>query len=153
MKTRSLVRNRTLVLALFAAALVAPAVLVRAADKEKNVDTELAKHMEVIEKGMKKLKKSLKDSKENDASATTAAEMKKAASECLKEVPVMAKKVPEGERAKFVENYKKDMTNFIAEVGKLEDAVKAGKNEDALAIHKKLGDLEDKGHEKYTSDE
>jgi len=35
----------------------------------------------------------------------------------------------------------------------LEDAVKAGKNDEALAIHKKLGDLEDKGHEKYTTDE
>lgn len=155
MKTLSQVRFRTFVFALFAAALLAPAALVMAAeDKEKkSQDTELAKHMEVIEKGMKKLKRSLKDAKENDASAATAAEIKKAASECLKEVPVMAKKVPEGERGKFVESYKKDLTSFIAEVGKLEDAVKAGKNEDALAIHKKLGDLEDKGHEKYTSDE
>jgi len=155
MKTLSHVRFRTLLLALFATALLAPTASVMGAEEKekKSQDTELAKHMEVIEKGMKKLKRSLKDSKENDASASTAAEIKKAASECLKEVPVMAKKVPEGERAKFVENYKKDMTNFIAEVGKLEDAVKAGKNEEALAIHKKLGDLEDKGHEKYTTDE
>jgi len=155
MKTLSHIRFRTLVLALFAAALLGPTALVMGAEEKekKSQDTELAKHMEVIEKGMKKLKRSLKDSKENEASAATAGEIKKAASECLKEVPAMAKKVPEGERAKFVENYKKDMTNFIAEVGKLEDAVKAGKNEEAVAIHKKLGDLEDKGHEKYTTDE
>jgi len=146
---------RWLVLVALAAALIAPGASVRAAEEKekKSQDTELAKHMEVIEKGMKKLKKSLKDSKENEASAATAAEIKKAASECLKEIPVMAKKVPEGERAKFVENYKKDMTAFIAEVGKLEEAAKAGKNDEALAIHKKLSDLEDKGHEKYTTDE
>jgi soluble cytochrome b562 len=154
MKTLAHVRLRTFAVALFAAALLAPAVLVRAADDEKkSEDTPLAKQMEVIEKGMKKLKKSLKDSKENEASAATVAEIKKAASACLKEVPVMAKKVPEGERAKFVENYKKDMTAFIAEVDKLAEAVKVGKNEDAVAIHKKLSDLEDKGHEKFTSDE
>jgi soluble cytochrome b562 len=155
MKTLLNVRFRTLLLAVFAAALIAPGSRAVAAEEKekKSQDTELAKHMEVIEKGMKKLKRSLKESKENDASAATAAEIKKAAGECLKQVPVMAKKVPEGERAKFVENYKKDMTAFIAEVGKLEDAVKAGKNEEALAIHKKLGDLEDKGHEKYTTDE
>jgi soluble cytochrome b562 len=156
MNTLSNVRFRTLLLALFVAALIGPAALVWAADPEKekkSQDTELAKHMEVIEKGMKKLKKSLKDSKENEASAATAADMKKAATACLKEVPVMAKKVPEGERAKFVENYKKEMNALIAEIGKLEDAVKAGKNDEALAIHKKLGDMEDKGHEKFTSDE
>jgi soluble cytochrome b562 len=137
-----------LVLALFAASLLLQAGLVRADE-----DTELAKHMEVIEKGMKKLKKSLKDSKENAASGETAAEIKKAAAACVDLVPVMARKVPETDRAKFVENYKKDMAAFIEAVDKLSAAVKDGKNEEALAIHKQLGEMEDKGHEKYTADE
>jgi soluble cytochrome b562 len=138
----------SLITALFAAALLVPAAAVRADE-----DTELAKHMEVIEKGMKKLKKSLKESKENDASAATIAEVKKAATGCVDLIPVMAKKVPEAERPKFIENYKKDMTAFIAKVDALAAAVKAGKNEEALAIHKALGEMEDKGHEKYTSEE
>ena len=148
MNTISNVRCRSLVLALFAAALLMPAYLARAAD----ADTELAKQMEVIEKGMKKLKKSLKESKENEASAATVAEIKKAATVCLEQVPAMAKQVPEAERAKFIENYKKDMTAFIAQVDKLAGALKAGKNEEALEIHKAMSDMEDKGHEKYISE-
>ena len=55
MNTHSNVRFRTLMLALCATALLAPAATLRADD------TELAKQMEVIEKGMKSLKKTLKD--------------------------------------------------------------------------------------------
>jgi soluble cytochrome b562 len=145
MNTKTLPR---LVLALFAAALLMPAALVRADE-----DTELAKHMEVIEKGMKSLKKSLKNSGDNAASGETVAGIKKAAAGCVELIPAMAKKVPEAKRAEFVANYKKDMGAFVAELDKLAAAVKAGKNEDALAIHKALGEMEDKGHEKYTSEE
>ncbi len=147
------VRSRHLLLALLALALcLSPAAFVSAADKEKkeSEDTELAKHMEVIEKAMKKLKKSLKSADENAASATTVAEMKKASEACVELIPAYAAKVPEAKRAEFVESYKKEMKEFIVEVDKLADAVKAGKNEEALTIHKKLGELEDKGHEKFT---
>ena len=127
------------------ALLLAPAAAVRADE-----DTELAKQMEVIEKGMKKLKKSLKSADENAASAATVADIKKAAVASKDLIPALAAKKPEGERAAFTAAYKKDMEAFIAEVDKLDEAVKANKNEEALAVLKKLGEAEDKGHEKYT---
>jgi soluble cytochrome b562 len=105
-----------------------------------------------MEKGMKKLKKSLKVADENAASAATVAEIKKASEACIDLIPAYAAKVPEAKRAAFIEDYKKEMKEFIAELDKLADAIKANKNDEAIAIHKKLGDLEDKGHEKFTPD-
>ncbi len=139
--------SRNLILSLVAAALLlAPATSVRAADDE----TELAKQMEVMEKGLKKLRKSLKSSGENPASLETIAEVRKAGVAAKALVPAMASSVPEAERAKFVEAYQKDMDVFIAQVDKLGAAVKAGKNDEAQTIFKTFKKMEDDGHEKYT---
>ena len=119
------------------------------AKKKKDKDTELQKHMEVIEAAMKKLRRSLPKSEQNAESLKQIAEIQKAAKACVDLIPAMASTVPAGERDKFVASYKKDMEAFIGEVGKMEQAVKDGKNEDAVEIHKKLKELEDKGHEKY----
>jgi len=117
--------------------------------KKKDKDTELQKHMEVIEAAMKKLRRSLPKSDQNAESLKQIADIQKAAKACVDLIPAMASTVPAGERDKFVASYKKDMEAFIGEVGKMEQAVKDGKNDEAVEIHKKLKELEDKGHEKY----
>ena len=117
--------------------------------EKKKKDTELQKHMEVIEASMKKLRRSLPKSDQNAESLKQIGEIQKAAKACVDLAPAMAATVPAGERDKFVAAYKKDMEAFIGEVGKLEQAVKDGKNEQAVEIHKKLKDLEETGHEKY----
>jgi soluble cytochrome b562 len=149
-------RKQTLSL-LFAAAIVAAPVITftsftapaTAAD-EKKLDTPLQKHMEAMETEMKSLRKSLKKSEETAASLKSIENLKKESQACVALIPDMAKSVPEAERAAFTAGYKKMMEEFLAEVDKLETAVKAGKNEEAVEIHKKLKKMEDKGHEKYT---
>jgi soluble cytochrome b562 len=79
--------------------------------------------------------------------------VKAAMEACKKLVPAMASSLPEADRAKFVESYKKDMDAVIAEMGKMEKAVKDGKNADAQAILKKLSEMEEAGHEKYIKDD
>ena len=154
-------RTHALAVLLGAAVLTAPAALVFAppaacaADEkkgEKGEDTELQKQMEVIEAGMKKLRKSLRSADDNAESLKTIADIKKAAVASKDQVPAMASTLPEAERAKFVAAYKKDMEAFIAEVDKMEASVKAGKNDEAAEVHKKLKELEDAGHEKYTKE-
>jgi len=117
--------------------------------KKEGKETELQKHMEVIEAAMKKLRRSLPKADQNEESLKQIAEIKKAAAACKDLIPAMASTIPAGERDKFVANYKKDMDGFVASVDKMEAAVKAGKNDDAVDIHKKLKELEDEGHEKY----
>jgi len=117
--------------------------------KKEGKETELQKHMEVIEASMKKLRRSLPKSDQNAESLKQIAEIQKAAKACVDLAPAMAATVPAGEKDKFVAAYKKDMEAFIGEVGKLETAVKDGKNDEAVEIHKKLKELEETGHEKY----
>ena len=121
--------------------------------KEKKVpdlDTELAKQMEIIDTGMKKLRRSLRKPESNKDSLETIEKVHKAAVKSKDLTPAMAAKVPEAERAKWVENYKKDMAAMIKTVEEMRDAVKDGKNDKALELHQSLKKQEDKGHEKYT---
>ena len=121
--------------------------------KEKKVadlDTELAKQMEIIDSGMKKLRRSLRKAESNKESLETIEKVHGAAVKSKDLVPAMAAKQPEAKRAESVAAYKKDMENTIKTIEQMRDAVKEGKNDKALEIHKTLKTQEDKGHEKYT---
>ena len=101
-------------------AFVAPAV---AQDKEdaksqvKDLDTELAKQMEVIDEAMKKLRRTLRKAESNTESLEWIDKMEKAGVKSKDLAPAMAAKMPEAKRAEFVEKYKKDMEVFIKTVG------------------------------------
>lgn len=116
----------------------------------KDLDTELAKQMEVIDEAMKKLRRTLRKAESNADSLEWIDKLEKASVKSKELVPATAAKVPEAERAKWVEAYKKDMDIFIKSVGELRAAVKAGSNDKAQEIYKTLKTHEDKGHEKYT---
>ena len=118
--------------------------------KVKDLDTELAKQMETIDEGMKKLRRSLRKPESNTESLEWIEKIEKAAAKSKDLIPARAAKVPEADRAKFVESYKKDMDAFIKAVGEMKAAVKDGKNDKAQEVYKTLKTQEDKGHEKYT---
>lgn len=124
-----------------------------AADEKKHEDTELAKQMEVIEEGMKKLRRTLRSADSNTESLEWIGKIEKASAKSKDLIPVKAAKIPEAERAKWVESYKKDMDAFIKSLGELKGAVKDGKNDKAQEVYKTLKTHEDKGHEKYTESE
>jgi soluble cytochrome b562 len=118
--------------------------------KVKDLDTELAKQMEVIDEGMKKLRRTLRKAESNKESLEWIEKIEKASTKSKDLIPALAAKKPEAERAKFVENYKKDMEAFIKGVGEMKAAVQDGKNDKAQEVYKNLKTQEDKGHEKYT---
>jgi hypothetical protein len=153
-------RTRTIAMVMLSAMVGAPAGMqvARAAaaaqdDKEKKVadlDTELAKQMEVIDSGMKKLRRSLRKPESNKESLETIEKVHAAAVKSKDMTPAMASKIPEAERAKWVAAYKKDMEAMIKTVEEMRDAVKDNKNDKAQELHASLKKQEDKGHEKYT---
>jgi len=116
----------------------------------KDLDTELAKQMEVIDEAMKKLRRTLRNAEGNKQSLEHIDKIEKAAAKSKELIPALATKKPEAERPKFVENYKKDMDTFIKSVGEMKAAVQAGQNDKAQEVYKTLKTQEDKGHEKYT---
>ena len=141
------------VLALVMAAVVAALSFGPAVARADEKETELQKKMEEVETGLKKLRRTLRNTAQNEESLKTITEVKAAMEACKKLAPSMASSLPEADRAKFVEAYKKDMDVAIAEIGKMEKAVKDGKNDAAQESLKKLKELEDAGHEKYIKDE
>ena len=152
-------RIKTLAVVVMSALVGAPAGLpfARAAaqdeGKEKKVadlDTELAKQMEIVDSGMKKLRRSLRKAESNKESLETIEKVHKALVKSKDFTPAMAAKVPEAERAKWVESYKKDMEATIKTVEELRAAVKDNKNDEAQKIYATIKKQEDKGHEKYT---
>ena len=123
------------------------------ADKEKKVadlDTELAKQMEVMDSGMKKLRRSLRKPESNKESLETIEKVHAAAVKAKDMTPAMASKIDAAKRAEWVAAYKKDMEATIKTIEEMRDAVKNNKNDDAVKIHATIKKQEDKGHEKYT---
>ena len=116
----------------------------------KDLDTELAKQMEIMDESMKKLRRTLRKPDSNPDSLVLIEKLEKACVASKDLVPAMAAKIPEAERAKWVEAYKKDMEVTIKTVGEMKAAVKANNNDKANELYKTLKQQEDKGHEKYT---
>lgn len=135
-----------------AVAALAVAALLLAPAAVRADDTELAKQMEIIDGSMKKLRRTLKAADQNAESMKLIEEMKKASIASKALIPVMAKDVPEAERAKFVAAYQAAMDVFIAEVDKLAAAVKENKSEAAQEIYTKLKEMEDTGHKQFTKE-
>jgi soluble cytochrome b562 len=118
--------------------------------KVADLDTELAKQMEIMDKGLKKLRRSLRKAESNAESLKTIEDVHKAAVKSRDLTPAMAAKKPEAERAKFVEGYKKEMDAVIKNLEAMQAAVKEGKNDKAQELYTALKKQEDTGHEKYT---
>ena len=116
----------------------------------KDLDTPLAKQMEIMEDGMKKLRRTLRKAESNKESLELIEKVEKAAKASKDLVPAKAERMPATERAKFVEGYKKDMEATIKTIGEMKAAVQEGKNDKAQELYKTIKTQEDKGHEKYT---
>jgi soluble cytochrome b562 len=120
------------------------------AKEVKELDTPLAKQMEIMEDGMKKLRRTLRKAESNKESLELIEKVEKAAKASKDLVPAKAERIPAAERAKFVEGYKKDMEATIKTIGEMKAAVQEGKNDKAQELYKTIKTQEDKGHEKYT---
>lgn len=120
--------------------------------QEKKIDTELQKQMEVIEHGMDKLKKSLKDAAKNAESLTTLLEMQTAAQASKLEKPKMTAAVPEAERATFLTSYRKQIIALQQKLLELESVLLDNDSAEAEQVYRALKVLEEDGHEKFTNE-
>jgi len=112
-------------------------------------DTELAKQMEIIDEGLKKLRRTLRKPDQNKESLEIINQVQAAAVASKAQTPVKAAKMPEAERQKFVMAYRKDMAAMIVQLLNMEIAVLEGNNDKANEIHKSMKQIEDEGHKKY----
>ena len=134
---------RILLLSLICAAATVPSVSA-AEGKAKaaaNDETELGGHMDKMSGAFRKLKRQIADATKNAESLTLVATIKAESAASAKLAPVWK---PEQK-----EKYQAKMNDFNVKVGKLEMALKAGKNDEAAKIVDELGAAQKEGHKEF----
>lgn len=149
---------RVLLFALLGSSLVVPAI--RAADQQPEAPqgpggrrhekhTELGDHMEKMGRAFRALGRQVKDASKNEDSLKLVEIIRTNAQATVDLKPEKTKDVPEDEQAQFLANYQKSMKGFLADVDKLEAALKAGNNDQAAELVKTLKKDMDNGHKKF----
>lgn len=149
---------RPIVSAIAALVLISPLASLRAqtpppAAPHAHEATELEDRMDEMRSAFGKLRKQVADPAQNEASLALVAKLRAASVASAKLPPARAADIPEADRAKYVEAYEAKMKEFIAEVDKLEAALKAGDNTAAAAVVAKLGAMQKEGHKEYRRSE
>ncbi len=132
---------------------IAAAPAVWAEDKPEHKHTPLENQMDAMSKAWRALRKQAADASKNESSIELVAKIKAASVESLKLTPALAAEKPESERAAFVAGYQKSMKELIAELDNLSAAFKAGKNDEAGALIKKIGEMQKAGHKEFKKPE
>ncbi|MBC8404208.1 MAG: hypothetical protein H8E15_03195 [Planctomycetes bacterium] len=120
---------------------------------DEHDETVLAKNMETVKKGMRRLRRGLKDQEQLPAALPLILSMQEAAHLCKVEIPAMTAGV-EGEEAKatFVKEYRLGMIKLQGQLLDLETAVLNGDVAAAQKIFGGLKDAQEAGHEKFTEE-
>lgn len=111
--------------------------------------TELGDHMEKMGKAFRTLNRQLRDPAKNAESLQLVAEIRGHAEASLKLEPAKTAELPEAQRAKFVADYQAKMRDFIGHIGKLEAALKAGNNDEAVNLTRTMKEAQKEGHKEY----
>jgi len=129
----------------------APAVQPTAPSKgpseEKKTDLEV--QMDKMGKAIRKLKKQIGDPTQNASSLELLSTMEGASKEALNFTPAKAADLPEDQRAKFVDDFRAGIKDLQARFAKLQEALEAGKNADAVAMLGEIQDFEKKEHKEF----
>jgi cytochrome c556 len=147
MKKRLLIA--TTVLAFVCSPLVGADAAKPAAAKSEEKHTELGDRMEKLNGAYRRLKRQVADATKNEGSLALVATIKKEAEASLAFKPEFTAEQPAANQAKFVESYKTEMKKMIEFVGKLEVALKAGKNDEAAKVIADLDAQQKSSHKEF----
>jgi len=145
-------KNRLLLISTCIALAFAPlaqAEAAKAAPKGEEKHTELGEKMEKLNGAYRKLKRQIADATKNESSLALIATIKSAAEGSLAFKPEITAEKPAADQAKFVEAYKTEMKKMIELVGKLEAALKAGKNDEAAKLIADLDAQQKSSHKEF----
>lgn len=109
----------------------------------------LEDEMKAMNRAFRQLKKQVADAAQNTASLALVAKMQAAATASLEFSPSLAAELPEKDRPAFIADYKVKMQAFIATLGRLETALKAGDNAAAGQLVTDLGGLQRADHKEF----
>lgn len=132
-------------LAAFALGITLAGHTARADEKE----TPLAGKMKIIAKSVKQLKNQIADATQQQSSITLVETAEQAATDAKQLVPAKAASVPDADRPKFISDFQAQMDVLIKQFGTIDDALKAGKYDDAQKAFGDLGKIKGDGHKQF----
>jgi soluble cytochrome b562 len=139
-----------LTLATFISLSAASAVLAQEqGGKAKAPETELGQTMEQLNGAWRKLRRQAADPASNASSLELVAIIKAGGEKALTLQPARVEDVPAADREKFVQDYRNGLQGFLAQVGKLEEALQAGDNPAAVELIQKIGALQKEAHKEF----
>jgi soluble cytochrome b562 len=118
-----------------------------APDNEKKTELEL--RMDRMGKAFRKLKKQVSDPAQNASSLQLVATMQAAAKEAVDLTPEKAQDLPADQRPKFIEDYRAGIKGLLDRFDQLQEALTAGKNDEAAKLVSALGDYQKKEHKEF----
>ena len=129
-------KNRFLLCSLTLALALPLGLLAQAPDagKEKEPQTELGAKMEKVGGAFRALRRQISDATKNADSLAKVAIIKENLTAASKFEPARKATVPQGEQAKFVAAFQAKLKDTLADVEKLEAALKAGDNAAAAKL-------------------
>jgi soluble cytochrome b562 len=131
------------------AAAAAPAPAVAPAQPDADKDTDLEVRMKRIAKAFRQLRKQVADPTQNASSLQLVATMAAAAKEAEDMKPAKTEDIPADQQDKFVADFKAGIKDLEDRLGKLSDALAAGKNDVAAQMQKDLFEFEKKSHKEF----
>ena len=112
-------------------------------------ETPLGKKMSAMNKAFKAVGRQIDDASKNANTLEQLAIIETNAKAALTLEPEKKAKVPAAEQAKFQAGYQAGMKELITTVQKLQVAIKAGKNAEAVATYDEMKKLQREGHKQY----
>lgn len=113
---------------------------------------EIAEQMEIVSGGLKRLRRTLKDSAQRTESLAILAEVERAALAAKQGTPPMTDTLPEGEREAFVTAYRKTIAELLTRMLELEVALLDADLEKAQELYERVKAMENLGHARFTED-
>lgn len=133
---------------LLAALLLVPAILF-AQPKKDRPDTPIEKDMHRMAHAFRRLHKQAADPSMNASSLELVATIRAGAEDARTHTPLRAADIPADKRAAFVAQFREKMGQFIDVVDRLAAALKAGHNDEAVRLVKKMEELQKADHKRF----
>ncbi|BET66313.1 hypothetical protein ASA1KI_12310 [Opitutales bacterium ASA1] len=124
-------------------------VTVSAAAEQETAKTKLEEQMDEIGGAWRKVRRQVADAASNVETAALVATMKRAAEKAATLEPLRLRDVEEAEREPWLEAYRNEMKAFVGMLGRLETALKEGRNADAEKLVAQIGAHQRASHKDF----
>ena len=132
---------------LLTCSLIAPAFSLHADE-----DTPLEKQMQIMARGMKQLSGQIADPAMQQSTITLMETLIKAAYDSEGLIPLKTATISQADREKFLADYRAQIEKLSAAFNQIDEAVKAGKYDQAKTLISAIYPIRKEGHSKFQKD-